>query len=191
MLNVGQNNPKTKIRRKSRTTLSENNDSTYNKSRRQSQVSDEVTEPDRTPVTFDNFSHIIYEKAAVIFAYLKGEPDSFLPTFGDERVKRRSYSLAFGAKKCKQSFYTLAWQHTIVVMEFDEFILNTLLQKIIPDNSNLIECDNTRLPVCWPGNWHSFIKLSILLQLTCHQEILIFLSWHFIQIILNHKPYPS
>lgn len=125
MLNVGQNNPRTKIRRKSRTTLSENNDSTYNKSRRQSaQASEEVTEPARTPVTFDNFSHIIYEKAAIIFAYLKGEPDSFLPTFGDERVKRRSYSLAFGAKKCKQSFYTIykliyiyiAWQHTIVVM---------------------------------------------------------------------------
>lgn len=52
-------------------------------------------------LSFDNFQHIIYEKGAIVYAYLKGEPDAVLPTFQDERVKRRAYSLAFGAKKCK------------------------------------------------------------------------------------------
>ncbi|XP_028405684.1 putative methyltransferase NSUN7 [Dendronephthya gigantea] len=50
-------------------------------------------------ISFDNFQHIIYEKAAIVYAYLKGEADAVLPTFQDERVKRRAYSLAFGAKK--------------------------------------------------------------------------------------------
>ena len=100
MLSVGESNSK---RRKSRTTLMEDHNSKKHDSRRPSQVSQNVVETNHTLPAFDNFNHIIYEKAALIYAHLKGEPDTLLPTFDDERVKRRAYSLAFGAKKCELS----------------------------------------------------------------------------------------
>lgn len=54
----------------------------------------------------DTFSHSIYDKAAEIYRHLKGEiPASQLPTFDEDLERRRAYSLAFGAKRCK---YTLA-----------------------------------------------------------------------------------
>ena len=50
----------------------------------------------------DTFSHSIYEKAAEIYRHLKGEiPSSQLPTFDEDLERRRAYSLAFGAKRCK------------------------------------------------------------------------------------------
>lgn len=50
----------------------------------------------------DTFSHSIYEKAAEIYRHLKGEiPSSQLPTFEDDLERRRAYSVAFGAKRCK------------------------------------------------------------------------------------------
>lgn len=50
----------------------------------------------------DTFSHAIYEKAALIFLHLKGEiPATELPTFEEDFERRRAYSLAFGAKRCK------------------------------------------------------------------------------------------
>lgn len=50
----------------------------------------------------DTFSHSIYDKAAEIYRHLKGEiPSSQLPTFEEDLERRRAYSLAFGAKRCK------------------------------------------------------------------------------------------
>lgn len=50
----------------------------------------------------DTFSHLIYENASKILLHLKGElSSSALPEFNDDLERRRSYSLAFGAKRCK------------------------------------------------------------------------------------------
>ena len=90
-------------RRKSKTLTADNNSRNGVNSRRPSMdvVKDVSTKSDEA-VLFDNYQHIIYEKAAIIYAYLKGEANAVLPMFEDERVKRRAYSLAFGAKKCKK-----------------------------------------------------------------------------------------
>ena len=100
MLSV-ENNSK---RRKSKTIVADNNNSTNKvESRRpSSDLSKPNSMENNEYVSFDNFQHIIYEKAAIIYSYLKGEEKAALPTFQDERIKRRAYSLAFGAKKCKQ-----------------------------------------------------------------------------------------
>ena len=98
MLNFAVAGDRTSKRRKSRSSLLEPSVST----RRSSEVNQVSTTVDYKSLPFDNFSHVIYEKAALVYVYLKGETDSSLPTFDDERVKRRAYSLAFGAKKCKQ-----------------------------------------------------------------------------------------
>lgn len=51
------------------------------------------------------FNHVIYEKAAQIFLHLKGQiPATELPKFEDDFERRRAYSLAFGAKRCKFFF---------------------------------------------------------------------------------------
>lgn len=99
MLNVESNSK----RRKSKTLVADNNSRNEVSSRRPSSdlVKDASTKSNGA-VLFDNYQHIIYEKAAIIYAYLKGEANAVLPTFEDERVKRRAYSLAFGAKKCKK-----------------------------------------------------------------------------------------
>lgn len=53
----------------------------------------------------NKFSHKMYENATLIYAYFKGEiTSSQLPTFSDEYQKRRAYSIAFAAKRCKQCF---------------------------------------------------------------------------------------
>ena len=50
----------------------------------------------------NSFSHSIYDKAAQIFLHLKGKiPATELPTFEEDFERRRAYSLAFGAKRCK------------------------------------------------------------------------------------------
>jgi hypothetical protein len=99
MLSV-ENNSK---RRKSRTSLTDSNSRNKSESKRPSSDLSKATSGENIHeyVSFDNFQHIIYEKAAIIYGYLKGEENAVLPTFQDERIKRRSYSLAFGAKKCK------------------------------------------------------------------------------------------
>ena len=105
MLNVESNSK----RRKSKTLIADNHSRNDMKSRRPSSdlsnIKDASTKSSDT-VLFDNYQHIIYEKAAIIYAYLKGEANAVLPTFQDERVKRRAYSLAFGAKKCKKIPHT-------------------------------------------------------------------------------------
>lgn len=99
MLSVESNSK----RRKSKTLISGNNSRNEDDSRRRSSdLGKAASTSNNESVLFDNFQHIIYEKAAIIYAYLKGEANTILPTFQDERVKRRAYSLAFGAKKCKQ-----------------------------------------------------------------------------------------
>ncbi len=103
MLSV-ENNPK---RRKSKTLIADKNSANESESRRpSSDLSKATSTKNNEYVFFDNFQHIIYEKAAIIYAYLKGEENAVLPKFQDERVKRRAYSLAFGAKKCKQIHLT-------------------------------------------------------------------------------------
>lgn len=53
----------------------------------------------------DSFSHTIYENASKIFQHLKGQiTTSQLPVFDDDLERRRAYSLAFGAKRCKLDF---------------------------------------------------------------------------------------
>ena len=50
----------------------------------------------------DTFSYSIYEKSGEIYRHLKGQiPSSQLPTFDEDLERRRAYSLAFGAKRCK------------------------------------------------------------------------------------------
>ena len=54
----------------------------------------------------NKFSHKMYENAALIYAYFKGELTvSMIPSFIDEYQKRRAYSIAFAAKRCKKIFY--------------------------------------------------------------------------------------
>lgn len=65
-------------------------------------ISREASLKNTENVLLDNFQHIIYEKAAIIYGYLEGEENPELPKFQDEAIKRRAYSLAFGAKKCEQ-----------------------------------------------------------------------------------------
>ena len=49
------------------------------------------------------FGHRMYEDAAVIYAYFAGEiAASSLPKFHNEYQKRRAYSIAFAAKRCKK-----------------------------------------------------------------------------------------
>ena len=98
MLNVESNTK----RRKSKTLI---NEVKSQRSSREELISTKNSN-DSDSVLFDNYQHIIYEKAAIIYAYLKGEANVVLPIFADERIKRRAYSLAFGAKKCKQIYDT-------------------------------------------------------------------------------------
>lgn len=50
----------------------------------------------------NKFSHSIYETAAKMYSYLRGEiPSTSLPAFKDEFQKRRAYSVAFATKRCK------------------------------------------------------------------------------------------
>lgn len=56
----------------------------------------------KTRKRIDTFSHLIYENASKVLLHLKGQlTSSELPVFSDDLERRRSYSLAFGAKRCK------------------------------------------------------------------------------------------
>lgn len=50
----------------------------------------------------NKFGHKMYENAALIYAYFRGEVKvSSIQPFNDEYQKRRAYSIAFAAKRCK------------------------------------------------------------------------------------------
>lgn len=85
--------------KKSSNTLDTSNGVKHHGSAERKGQSETVVSPRRRR---DTFSHSIYEKAAEIYRHLKGEiPSSQLPTFDEDLERRRAYSLAFGAKRCK------------------------------------------------------------------------------------------
>ncbi len=65
--------------------------------------SDESKLEEQKPAVRNKFSHRIYSDAGEIYRYLNGEiQTAALPSFADEYEKRRAYSVAFSAKRCKQ-----------------------------------------------------------------------------------------